>query len=487
MIGFVLLLVFALLAFLMYLGKIPALLALPVLAFLLTFIAGVPFYFNQYPAEMSFILKFGKSILDSQHLVSSTVISDGIPRLHVAILTVMIGGIFGYFLKAAGISESLVRKVAELAGDKPFVIALVLTLVVSFLFTTLGGLGAIILVANIYLPVLLSIGIPPLLIGSLFLMSISFGGIFNMVNWALYVDILGLSQQQIMIYALPLGVVFLVVMILFMIIEFKKARIPVPTAAVVKIFAILATICAVFVWFKATNPISPEMFLMLKWAYKALLLLLFIIPAFSRKFSWIAMLAPMIPISLVLFLGWNINPAFLLGIIFLFITTMNIRKSDSFSSRSKLLIQSSIEGIQGVAPAVAIMIGIGMVLIAVVQPPVSQSLSPLLNAVLPTSPAGYVIIFTILAPLALYRGPLNLWGMGSGLMQLIKVSGLSSMSIMAAFMSTGQIQGVCDPTNTHNVWVANQLKIELNALLRKTLPYMWVIALCGLLLGVYVK
>ena len=62
MIGFVLLLVFALLAFLMYLGKIPALLALPVLAFLLTFIAGVPFYFNQYPAEMSFILKFGKSI-----------------------------------------------------------------------------------------------------------------------------------------------------------------------------------------------------------------------------------------------------------------------------------------------------------------------------------------------------------------------------------------------------------------------------------------
>jgi len=54
---------------------------------------------------------------------------------------------------------------------------------------------------------------------------------------------------------------------------------------------------------------------------------------------------------------------------------------------------------------------------------------------------------------------------------------------MGAFMSTGMIQGVSDPTNTHNVWIANYTNTDVQDILKRTLPYMWVLAFIGLILS----
>ena len=111
-------------------------------------------------------------------------------------------------------------------------------------------------------------------------------------------------------------------------------------------------------------------------------------------------------------------------------------------------------------------------------------MTPLITAVMPSSAAGYVLFFTICAPLALYRGPLNLWGLGSGLMALMVSTGsIPGAAIMGAIFSVGMIQGVCDPTNTHNVWIANYLALDTQKILKETVPYMWLLALAGLLLA----
>jgi len=91
----------------------------------------------------------------------------------------------------------------------------------------------------------------------------------------------------------------------------------------------------------------------------------------------------------------------------------------------------------------------------------------------------------LLSPLALYRGPLNVWGLGYGIATLISspVGTLPPASVMGLLLSVGQIQGVCDPTNTHNVWIANELKIDVNQILRKTFPYMWSLATVGLIIS----
>jgi len=461
MTGVFLILAFLFFAVMMFRGKLPALLALPLLAFSLALIAGAPL---------------------------ATIVTEGIPRLQNAIFAVIIGGIFGQYLKNTGIGESLVRRVAELAGDNPLTLTLLLTVIVSFLFTTLGGLGSVMMVANIYFPVLLSLGIPPLLTGCIFLMALSLGGVFNIVNWALYMDMLGLSQEVVLHYALPFGLLFAVLLLIFVVVEFKRARLAVPLISLVKVIGGMVVVGEVIFLFVMLGPLPLATQQVLSVAYKIMLGALIFLPFLHRRFLWTALLAPFVPLSLVLFLGWNILTAFLFGMAYLFMTALKWKTDEALAAKNKLLIQSIIEGIQHVAPAIAVMLGIGMVLIAVVQPAVSQSLMPLIKSIIPRSLLGYVLTFGLLAPLALYRGPLNLWGMGSGLMGLLKGSLLlSNVSIMAAFFSTGQIQGVCDPTNTHNVWVANQLKVELNAILAKTLPYMWILAVVGLCLILLIK
>jgi hypothetical protein len=45
------------------------------------------------------------------------------------------------------------------------------------------------------------------------------------------------------------------------------------------------------------------------------------------------------------------------------------------------------------------------------------------------------------------------------------------------------LQGVCDLTNTHNVWIANFCKVPVNDLTRASLPWVLAIVLMGLVAG----
>jgi hypothetical protein len=75
--------------------------------------------------------------------------------------------------------------------------------------------------------------------------------------------------------------------------------------------------------------------------------------------------------------------------------------------------------------------------------------------------------------------------MGSGVVALIqKSTTLPGGAIMGMLMSVGQLQGVCDPTNTHNVWIATYLGTNTQSLLKRTLPYAWIAVLAGLILSV---
>ena len=191
----------------------------------------------------------------------------------------------------------------------------------------------------------------------------------------------------------------------------------------------------------------------------------------------IVYLAPFIALCLVLFFHWPFIPAFIAGIAYAVLASW---RSDSV----KVLSQSIIEGITTVIPAVVLMIGIGMLITAVQHPAFAQHITPLLHKCLPRTPWQYVIVFTLLAPLSLYRGPLSIWGMGSGLVSLMqKTALLSGSAIMGMLLSVGQIQGICDPTNTHNIWIANYLGSSTQSLLRKTLPYAWSAVVFGLILA----
>ena len=66
---------------------------------------------------------------------------------------------------------------------------------------------------------------------------------------------------------------------------------------------------------------------------------------------------------------------------------------------------------------------------------------------------------------------------------MAKAPGLGATAVMAALMSVGQLQGVCDPTNTHNVWIANYVGTDVQQLLRRTIVYVWPAAVVGLVVA----
>ena len=144
---------------------------------------------------------------------------------------------------------------------------------------------------------------------------------------------------------------------------------------------------------------------------------------------------------------------------------------------------SVVEGLQDTAGAAALMIGIGMTLNAVMAPQVATVLQPVISAVIPTSQVMFVLVFGLLSVLAIYRGPLNVWGLGSGIVALLAASGMNPVAAMVALRLDSNIQAVCDPTNSHNVWVSDFTKIDVNEYLKKTILWIMVSTFVGLIVA----
>ncbi len=482
-----LLVVFILITGLMSKRIWPALLAMPVLAILISLIAGIkPTDIFQY------------------------VIGEGTFRLTEPIVISMFGGVLSVIMQKTGIAEGFIKKGAELSGDNPLVIAYVMFLFIIMLFTTLGGLGAMILVGAIVLPILTSAGIGRLTAAVIMLMGVNIGGMFNVGNWALYMTSLGLTQAEVVRFILVMfGIVFSGSLTYIIVqlyrdgfnLSFKNIG---KNVGLIFGFALLAFLAIrvlgaleVGEGFKQALSTTGDVIYYLLLACMLALFANAALRAFRFRNSgknplhWTAIFTPIIPLFLILVFKVNFISAFILGIGYAYLVTY---KRDNLS----VLIKSLIEGSAIVLPAVILMFGIGWLLVSVIGPskmpeeqmlatygtatwPVRDLMLPIVKNILPASGFMYVIIFTVLAPLALYRGPLNVWGMGFGIASVMIAAGMPAGAILGMLWSVGQLQGISDPTNLQNVWIANEMKVDVQKILFNTLPFAWVFAFLGLI------
>lgn len=467
--------VFLGLAILMFLRKIPALIALPVMAFFIPIISGV-------------------SINDTVQLV----LGLGATRLSEAYTIAIFGSMLSMLLQKTGVAESFIKKGAELSGDKPWTIAIIMLLLIFLLFTTLGSLGAIIMVATVVLPIMSSVGIGPLTTVGIFLIGLSMGGILNAGNWVLYKDVLKVSIDQVKQFALIMfGITFTFSVAYITIqlyrdghdIDFKK--IILKSAMYISIIAVIGFL--IYYYGGDLSLILSVLGAGLKWFIGGGMVILFAINLLrlfkkrnQEEVFWTAYFIPIIPLLLILVFNVNFIASFICGLIYGYLATY--RKNSL-----NILVRSMLEGGGVVMPAVALMLGIGMLLNAVMGPsapfnakfaatgwPVLNLLKPVMSSIVPQSPFSYLLFFSICAPLALYRGPLNVWGMGYGIAAIFLASGMNPAAIMGLLMAVGQIQGISDPTNTQNVWLANEMRVDVQKVLWNTIPYTWGIAIIGL-------
>ncbi len=465
----------------------PALLAMPVLAVMISLIAGIkPMDIFQY------------------------VIGEGSLRLAEPIIISMFGGVLSVIMQKTGIAEGFIKKGAELSGDNPLVIAFVMFLFIILLFTTLGGLGAMIMVGAIVLPILTSVGISRLTAAVIMLMGVNIGGMFNVGNWALYMTSLNLTQQEVVQFILVIFVIVFIGSLTYIIIQLYKDGFNLSTRNIIKNVGVIAVLAgSIFGAIRLYSIVEISESLqnalsitgqVIFYVFLSAMIALFVHAAYRafvhrnkpvNPLHWSAIFTPIIPLILILFFKVNFMSAFILGIAYAYMITY---KRDNIST----LIKSLIEGSAVVLPAVILMFGIGWLLVSVIGPsqmsseylmanygteiwPVRELMVPFVERIIPSTGYMYVITFVILAPLALYRGPLNVWGMGFGIASVMMAAGMPSGAILGILWSVGQLQGISDPTNLQNVWIANEMKVDVQKILYNTLPYSWIFALFGLI------
>ncbi len=157
--GIAIVLVFLLLAGLMVARILPALLAVPLMAIATAALAGSP------PDAVA------------------GVIVHGAVQLAPVYATVIFGALLSRVVLATGIAETIVTYAAEFGGDQPLVLALILCAAVALLFTSVTGLGAIIMIGTIVLPVMMTVGVPRATAATLFLLAFGLGYILNIAQW----------------------------------------------------------------------------------------------------------------------------------------------------------------------------------------------------------------------------------------------------------------------------------------------------------------
>ncbi len=416
-------LIFAACVALMMTRKLPTILALPIMAVAISFAAGIPFLSSD--GEVFTIAK--------------NVLEGGAMRMSTAIAGLFFGGWFGKVLTKVGVTHTIIRKAAELAGDKPLPIALAFLVVCSVIFAASNGLGMIILVGTIIVPIMISAGLEPLVAGAVLLLSNGIGVTFSVGTLGVYIDTLGLPLETVTSYSWLCGVPLMaaaVVMLVFWIKRGKKTR-------------------------KAWAMPAGEA------------------PAGEKNVRAIALISPLIPVVLVFAFKLQLVPAIMIGIVVALLLS---------TPKNPVQVVSSgfVEGLQDTAGAAALMIGIGMALNAVMAPQVATVLQPVISAVIPTSPIMFVLVFGLLSFLAIYRGPLNVWGLGSGIVALLAASGMNPIAAMVALRLDSNVQAVCDPTNSHNVWVSDFTKTDVNEYLKKTIVWIMISTFVGLIVASFV-
>ncbi|MFD3960042.1 MULTISPECIES: TRAP transporter large permease subunit [Streptomyces] len=417
---------------LMLTRKLPTAFALVLLAVAIALVAGAP--------------------LTGENSVLDTVLQQGAPMLAATMLAVLIGSWLGKLMEETGIAGTLVRKIVEFGGDRPTVVALGVLAVSALIGTVTGSAPAAMMAGIIGIPAMIAVGVPKTTAAGTILMGIAAGLPFELPVWQFFSTALELpvdTVKSFMMRLFPFAAFFAV---LFVLVETRRKGVE-------------------HAWSLASaaersgddSPKSPGE----RRRSRALRM---------GDAPWYALLAPAVPLVLALGFELPIIPSMLAGVLWALVTTTRP------GTLNKRLLRTLYGGFEVAAPPIALFVAIGVLLAAVKLPGAVEALDPLVKAVAPGNPVVFVIVFTLLVPLCLYRGPLNVYGLGAGIAGVLIAAGIyPAVAVLGLTASYNQVFGVSDPTSTQTVWAAQYSGVSPQQVMLRTLPYVWCVALGGLI------
>ncbi|MHB1007355.1 MAG: hypothetical protein ACYC3S_17190 [Chloroflexota bacterium] len=365
--------------------------------------------------------------------IMTGVVDKGGTAYASSIVIIVFGAWFGQTLVQTGIAENIIRGAIELAGDRPVVVAMVVSIVTGLLFTSIYGVGAAIAIGVIALPIMMSMGIPPYVAAPAFTMAIGAGNYLNLVEFNVFKPMFP-------------GIAFDGTYITFAIAGFA---VYVAAACVMSFYQLKVKGVRKY---SAVNVVPT--------------------PVQRVKVPWYAYISPAVPVLLVIVLGMPMIPAFIIGTAYALVTTHVGQKSAR--QAVDLFHKTFYDAFPDIATIAALWIICGMLIIAGQMPEVQKVLSPVFTPFLPATPLAVALFFAILAPLAIYRGPFSVVGTGAALLAMfLNAKAVSPVFLYAVWRGALSLQGSQDPTNSWTLWTIGYTKITHKQFLQTAMPFGW--------------
>lgn len=353
------------------------------------------------------------------------------------IIYIVFGSWFGRVLVDSGIAPAISEKTNKIGKKKPLLAAIFVVLVTALLFVGSYGVGSVIAIGVILLPILLSLGLPRDMALTTFVLSI---------GAAMYVNVVLFNQMKpffphaeynahYLVFGWSAMLVQILAIIIFLVIKRKKIN---PAEAQKNLEIIGAT--------EQTN---------------------------VKHVSWIAFLIPVIPVALNMVLKWDAIPALILSSILAMLVTGNMKHFKEFKNFLNSTIKQSINDISGL-----IMFLMALVMFAAAAQLNASRFKSIFSIIIPHSTLILALAIGILSPLALFRGPLHVWGAGAATAAVLSATGLFSDMYLLPLMYVPTLLAVStDITQSWNVWGLDYMKVAPRNLLKLGVPLMWIVSI----------
>ncbi|NLZ81577.1 MAG: citrate transporter [Clostridiales bacterium] len=355
------------------------------------------------------------------------------------LVNIFFGAFFGRILIETGIAATLIRKVVELGGDKPRITMSLLCIVTAVIFTSMTGIGPVISIAVIVLPIMLSLGIPSPIALFSFMGSIMAGIFGNIVNFKQYQAIFVTAEESYAGYDYPQYFTFgMIGMVVSLIVVLTISNVVMNKKKTSHAWAATAD--------EGGSGDAPVI-------------------------SWISVILPVI--GVVVF-----KTPIIFGFIFsgLFALLTCGKLKGGFANISRMLSKQFADGAIDVAPMVGFLLTLSMFNNAANY--AAPYFKELIGGFIPTSALVLCIAFAILTPLGFFRGPLNLVGCGAAILAVVvSVTAWPVAFLYPLFAITTVGPQHLDITQSWVAWGFGYTKVSTKDYMKMSIPAGWIIGI----------
>lgn len=355
-------------------------------------------------------------------------------------VNIIFGSWFGRILIETGIARTIIRKAVELGGDRPAITCILLCAVVTAIFTTAYGVGAVVAIGVIVFPIMLSLGVSKTLATSSYAMAVGCGLYFNSSLLKQAAGTMVVNEQQYnpltsewyRFAAVALALHFLAIIILI-IINVKKEK-------------------KVQTWAVNLQTDVPE----------------------QKSANLFACLTPIIPVSITIAFGFSGIVSIIIAVVWALAWTGYLT---GWNKIANVVEKTFHEGVSDVGLVLGFLLFLQMFIRAAGE--CKDLLAPIISPILPQNTFLLFLVFGILAFAALFRGPLTIWGAGVATFVIVASTGLYPLSVLYPlfYIPCCTITTSICPTQSWNLWAIGYNKVKVRSFLKTVLPYILPLAL----------